>query len=71
MRSGILEQRLVDPGSTLGEVAAVTRVASEFAPKIVEKIRHSHVNNTTTNTIFGMNSGATRVTAAISSKVRP
>ena len=28
---------MVDHGSTLGEVAAVTRVAPEFTPKIVEK----------------------------------
>ena len=28
---------MVDPGSTLGEVAAVTRVAPESAPKILEK----------------------------------
>ena len=27
---------MIDPGRTLGEVAAVTRVAPEFAPKIVE-----------------------------------
>ena len=28
---------MVDPGGTLGEVAVVTRVAPEFAPKIVGK----------------------------------
>ena len=28
---------MVDPGSTLGEVAAITRVALEFSPKIEEK----------------------------------
>ena len=28
---------MVDPGRTLGEVAAVTRIAPEFEPKTVEK----------------------------------
>ena len=59
---------MVDPGSTLSEVAAVTHVAPEFAPKIVEKNNknlHSHVNDTTTNIIFGGNSGATWATSAI------
>ena len=43
---------MVDPGGTLGEVAAVSRVAPEYAPKIVGKKLHSHVNDTMTNTIF-------------------
>ena len=30
---------MVDPGRTLGEVAAVTSVRPEFAPKIVEKTK--------------------------------
>ena len=29
---------MVDPGLSLGAVVAVTRVAPEFAPKIVKKI---------------------------------
>ena len=63
---------MVDYGRTLGEVAAVTRVRPELSPKFVEFFGgHSHVNDTTTNTIFGGNSGAARVTAAISSKLRP
>ena len=57
-----MRAEMVYPGRTLGEVAAVTSVQPEFAPKIVEKKLHSHVNDTTTNTIFGGNSCATRVT---------
>ena len=47
---------MVDPGRTLGEVAAVTRTDFYFYFFI---FLYSHVNDTTTNTIFGGNSGAT------------
>ena len=34
---------MVDPGRTLGEVAAVTRIPPEFAPKNVKKIRKIYI----------------------------
>ena len=58
---------MVDPGSTLREVAAVTRVAPEFAPKIVEKKIDILMSMILRQIQFSVGILSPRVTAAISS----